>query len=126
MKKYAKEGEKIPFYYGYAYFDFVRGESALYPYPFNWFVRLVVFFHRKIVRFDGYQLTKDRKLYNEGLVRGFLLGKKEGQLLSSEEKYLLIKKTFEILREFKEKKQHPEVIKNFVYKETGIRIKVDV
>ena len=75
MRKYIKEGEVMPKWYGYAYMDWAALEKVAYPLGINLFAR---WFHKiKVwICWNGFQKDVDgwRKMrieeYNKGLLDG--------------------------------------------------------
>jgi len=69
IKKYFREGERIPKGYGIAYFEFDRLEAVAYPIPLN----MIVGFGRKIwfgMKGGDWVRTGYDKAYNKGICDG--------------------------------------------------------
>lgn len=77
-KKEIEEGQKIPFGYGRAYWDFSKDVRVVYLIPFNLIVVICRNFYYLLVKGLRDKFSKlKRNIYQEGFDRGYHKGQKE-------------------------------------------------
>ena len=64
------EGDKIPKFYGVAYFDYIKREAICYPIPLNLLIWIGYLIRDKLTRPRGQ--TKVQRAYMEGYNKGCL------------------------------------------------------
>jgi hypothetical protein len=78
MRREILEGESMPWWSGFAYWDYVRGIGVTYPVPFNWIARWIrnALFVLKSSPDRGHRASLERAAYEKGYAMGFRDGER--------------------------------------------------
>lgn len=75
LRYYVPDGERAPRWYGFAWYDWLRGQAVAYPIPLNW---IAWFVRASYYRLAKTPYAKIDRLYQDACKRGYQDGHRAG------------------------------------------------